>query len=122
VLPEIDLTVENIVIDGITASQIDYTVTIGLTQLATSSPVTVEMQGVGVVGSYSTDGVVGTNPACNVFQATSLIIAPGSTFDLHVTCPSLPSPGETYLIVRIDSANVIAEFDELNNVESTTLP
>ena len=121
VLPEVDLTVVGIAIDSFSPS-FQYTVTIHLTEIAPSPQVPIEMAGVRVIGSYSSDGVNPSNPACDVLQSSSLIVAPGGTFSLHVTCPDLPAPSDRFLIVNIDSFNVIAEYDELNNTEPLAFP
>lgn len=118
VLQEMDLTIDSVVVNSVSGTTIDWTVTMRLTELAPSPIVPVEMQGAGVIGNFEPSD----NPACGAFQNSSLIITSGQTFAINVVCDSGRSLGDDSITVRIDTQNQLIEFDELNNVGPFPLP
>jgi hypothetical protein len=80
-----------------------------------------DLSGVALQGYYSPNTTYpGDNPACGTTMSGTL--TPGATTDVPVGCSFAPAAGDTYLVVKVDATNVLAESDETNNVGSVALP
>jgi hypothetical protein len=84
---------------------------------------TADLSSVGAQGYY--DAVAGTWPgsvaACGSTFTTGTTLAPGSTIDLPVPCTVDPPSGDGWLVVKVDSGDILTEADETNNVTSVAL-
>jgi uncharacterized repeat protein (TIGR01451 family) len=80
-----------------------------------------DLSGVGVAGTYSnTSSGPGDTPACSG-TIPSGTLAVGATVDFTVACSTDAPPGDGWLLVNVDSSNVVDETDETNNVGSFSL-
>jgi uncharacterized repeat protein (TIGR01451 family) len=96
-----------------------YTVTVKNQGTATA-----DLSGVAVQGYYSASAGVypGDQPACGSSFNSGTTLAPGATATIAVGC-SQPSstPGDGWLVVKVDSSDKVVESDETNNVGSVSL-
>jgi uncharacterized repeat protein (TIGR01451 family) len=115
-----DLIVQSITMTAPQYPAFDYAVTV-----KNQGGSAANLTGVTVQGYYSptADGWGGTNtPACGT-SFTSGTLPPGGTATINVFgCPATPAPGDAYLVVKVDSGDVVAESDETNNIGSHAIP
>ena len=83
-----------------------------------------DLSGVAVQGYYSsTAGTYpGDQPACGTAFNSGTTLAPGATTTIAVGCSFASStPGDSWLVVKVDSGDTLAESDETNNIGSVSL-
>jgi CSLREA domain-containing protein len=113
----VDLTVESVAFTA-PANFPPHSYTATVKNLGTG---TADVANVVVQGYYSSDDTIdeGDSPACGVVMGGTL--APGASRDVPVGCSGAPGANHTFLLVRVDDGNTLAESDEANNVGSAEL-
>lgn len=90
--------------------------------------VTVANEGTGpasqsvVQGYYSIDDQLDGADTAACGQSTPGGIAAGASAEVEIDCGFVPGPNQLYLIVEVDSGNLVQESDELNNRVAVLLP
>jgi len=116
--PMPDLVVDSIALTPTSTLPDSYTVTV-----TNNGNGVADLSGVDVQGYYSTtpDTWPTNDPACGASFNSGTTLDPAASTNIFVGCSLAPPSGDTWLVVKVDATNVLAESDETNNVGSLSL-